>query len=211
MTKHLDNCHDTIKSLKNDKAILKAEKFKAENDLKKIVKKSTKTVRKKSVETQTDVLILKHPLAVTSMSSISSSLTSKPSFKSLSNVDEEGNEPNEKSTLDLCSTLDPIIRLDYSTSTNRNMNNTPLDPNSTSSLDPSSSLHTTNSLHPTNLKQTYLRTGNTVQDENFFHNIPEKQLETETEEPEEDFSHLSLEEQSVLRQISLMIRQPLLK
>ena len=87
--------------MKDDKAILKAEKVKAENDLKKIVKKSTKTVRKKSVETQTDVLVPKHPLAVTSLSSISSSLTSQPSSKSLSNVDEEGNEePNEKSTCD---------------------------------------------------------------------------------------------------------------
>ena len=101
LTKNLENCHDTIKSLKDDKAILKAEKFKAENDLKKIVKKSTKTVGKKSVETQTDFLVPKHPLAVTSMSSISSSLTSQPSSKSLSNVDEEGNEePNEKSTCD---------------------------------------------------------------------------------------------------------------
>ena len=61
LTKNLENCHDTIKSLKDDKATLKAEKVKAENDLKKIVKKSTKTVRKKSVETQTDVLVPKHP------------------------------------------------------------------------------------------------------------------------------------------------------
>jgi hypothetical protein len=72
-------------------------------------------------------------------------------------------------------------------------------------MDPISSLHTTNSQDPTNLELT----GNTFQDENFFHNILEKPLETETEEPEEDFSHLSLEEQAVLRQISLLIRQPL--
>ena len=55
-----------------------------------------------------------------------------------------------------------------------------LDPNSTSSLD------------------IEVETGNTVQDENFFPNTPEKQLVTEIEEPEEDFSHLSLEEQAVL-------------
>ena len=56
-----------------------------------------------------------------------------------------------------------------------------------------------------------VETGNTVQNENFLHNIPEKQLETETEETEEDFTHVSLEEQAVLRQISLMIRQTLSK
>ena len=67
-----------------------------------------------------------------------------------------------------------------------NMNNTTLDPNSTSSLDP-----------------TIL--------ENFFHINPEKELATDTEEPEEDFSHLSLEEQAVLRQISQMIKQTLSK
>jgi hypothetical protein len=105
------------------------------------------------------------------------------------------------------------------------MNNTPLDHNSTSSLDPISSLHTTNSLDPTNLEPTHLRktssheraeckdieveSGNTVQDENFFHNTHEKKLETETENPEEDFSHLSLGEQAVVRQISLLIRQTL--
>ena len=54
-----------------------------------------------------------------------------------------------------------------------------------------------------------VETGNTVQDENLFHNIPEKPLETETEETEEDFSQVSLEEQAVLRQISLMTRQTL--
>ena len=134
-------------------------------------------------------------------------------------------DPSTLQNLYFCSTLDPSIRLNSTTSTSRNMNNTPLDPNSTSSLDPIISLHTTNSLDLNNLEPTYLRktsfhkslefkdieveTGNTVQDENFFHNIPEKQLETETEETEEDFSQVSLEEQAVLRQISLMTRQTL--
>ena len=112
-------------------------------------------------------------------------------------------------------TLDPSTRLDSTTSTNRNMINTTLDHNSTGTLDPFSSIHTTNSLDPNNLQATYLgktssqETGNTVKDENFFHNIHEKKLETETENPEEDFSHLSLGEQAVVRQISLLIRQTL--
>ena len=107
------------------------------------------------------------------------------------------------------------------------MNNTPLDPNSTSSLDPISKLHTTSSLDPTNLEPTYLKkisfheslkfidieveTGNEDQEENFFHINAEKQLETVAEEPEKDFSHLSLGEQAVLRQISQMSKQTLSK
>ena len=71
------------------------------------------------------------------------------------------------------------------------MNNTTLDPNSTSSLEPISRLHTTNSLDPSDL-------------EYFFHS---NQLETDTEEPEEDFSHMSLQEQAVLSQILQMIKQ----
>jgi hypothetical protein len=86
------------------------------------------------------------------------------------------------------------------------------------------SLHTT-SLDPSNLELAYLRktslhdslkyqdieveTENNCQEENLFHNDAEKHLETESEEPEEDFSHLSLEEQAVLTQISRIIRQPL--
>ena len=92
-------------------------------------------------------------------------------------------------------TLDPNIKLDSTTSASNlnittydhsfNMNNTALDGNSTSSLDPISKLHTTNSLDPTNLEPTYLKkisfheslkfidieveTGNEDQEENFFH------------------------------------------
>ena len=69
LNKTLNNCHDTIKSLKSEKAILKSEKVKAETDLKNSVKKSIKLVRKKSVETQTDYLKLKHSKVFTSISS----------------------------------------------------------------------------------------------------------------------------------------------
>ena len=48
---------------------------------------------------------------------------------------------------------------------------------------------------------------NTFAGDNFLSNNPEKHFETKIQEPEEDFSHLSLEEQAVVRQISLMIRQ----
>ena len=98
LTKNVENCQDTIKGLKSDKAIIKAEKVKAENDLKKIVKKSTKTAKKKSMETQTVDLGPKNPLAVTYMSPICSSCNSQPSSKLMNFVDEEGNEPNEKSS-----------------------------------------------------------------------------------------------------------------
>ena len=103
LNKTLDNCHDTIKSLKSEKAILKSEKVKAETDLKNSVKKSIKLVRKKSVETQTDFSILEYSKVVTSISSNSSSLDSQQSSKThqpLANVDEEGNELNEKNTCD---------------------------------------------------------------------------------------------------------------
>jgi hypothetical protein len=143
----------------------------------------------------------------TSLNSSSSSLTSCSSTAQTS---------SSRTTKTISShtpkTLDPSTRLDSTTSTSRN---TTLDPNSTSTLDHFSSLHTTNSVDPKDLQATYLgktssqETGKTVKDENFFHNIHEKKLETETENPEEDFSHLSLEEQAVLRQISLMIRQTL--
>ena len=86
-----------------EKAILKSEKVKAETDLKNSVKKSIKLVRKKSVETQTDFSILEYSKVVTSISSNSSSLDSQQSSKThqpLANVDEEGNELNEKNTCD---------------------------------------------------------------------------------------------------------------
>jgi hypothetical protein len=85
--------------LKSEKASLKSEKLKAETDLKKSVKKSIKLVMKKSVETQT----LEYSKVVTSISSNFSSLESQQASKThppLANVDEEGNELNEKNNCD---------------------------------------------------------------------------------------------------------------
>jgi hypothetical protein len=95
--------------LKSEKVILKSEEVKADTDLKKSVKKSIKTVRKKSLETQTNFSILEYSKVVTSISSNSSSMDSQQSSKThqpLANIDEEGNDLNEKNTCDDLSSND---------------------------------------------------------------------------------------------------------
>ena len=115
-----------------------------------------------------------------------SDLLQKPLFP-----DENSNFKHEAQ--DYSTTLDPTTSLEHTT----------LGLDSTSShttLDLSSSLYS-NSLDPTSLSLTSKKKTRQYNSE--------ERSETESDDPEEDFSHLSPEEQAVLSQISKIIRRSL--